>query len=72
MMRSRTGRDGRRGAGVLETWGRVQRMRRASDEDWKDVRAREKVGTRELGCGRGMLASCAGCGESVAALMMLY
>jgi hypothetical protein len=72
MMRSLTGWDGWRGAGVLEAWGRVQRMRRASDEDWKDVRAREKVVTREFGCGRGMLASCAGCGESVVVLMMLY
>ena len=69
MMRSRTGWDGRRGAGVLDTWGRVQRIRRASGEDWKDVRAREKVGTRELGCGRGMLTVCV---ESVVVLMMLY
>lgn len=53
--RSRTGWPGRRGAGTLEVWGRVQRIRNVSEDDWKDVRAREKDETRVRGSIDGML-----------------
>jgi hypothetical protein len=36
-------------------WGRVQRIRNVSEDDWKDVRAREKVETRVRGSIDGML-----------------
>ena len=53
--RCRTGRLGRRGAGTLELWGKVHKTRKASEDDWKDVRARENVETSVLGSIEGML-----------------
>ena len=50
-----TGRPGRRGAGTSEVWGRVHKTRNASEDDWKDVRARENVETSVLGSIEGIL-----------------
>lgn len=50
-----SGRVGRRGAGTLEVWGRVQRMRNESCEDWNDVRARENDATSDRASSKGIL-----------------
>jgi hypothetical protein len=39
----------------LEVWGRVHRIRKASEDAWKEVRARENDETRVLGSIDGML-----------------
>lgn len=53
--RCRTGRPGRRGAGTSEVWGKVHKTRNASEDDWKDVRARENVEMSVLGSIEGIL-----------------